>query len=32
MKLDEEGMIREINLCEPAMFAFRRVEESGGNG
>lgn len=32
IKLDEEGMVREINLCEPAMFAFRRVEESGGNG
>lgn len=25
VKLDDEGMVKQINLCEPAMFQFREV-------
>ena len=32
IKLDEEGRVRQISLCEPRMFRYRRVEELGGTG
>jgi hypothetical protein len=25
VKLDDEGMVKQINLCEPAMFRFQKL-------